>query len=251
MRICTIKKSNCAFGVLCMILLLGACSTDEETNYIKISSLDDILPVTIQADLSKHMPIYKGNTPPNVEGAYNLKPVLTYSTISDDIKDYGVEGVYDNEIITFLNQNNSNRISYLDQLLVDEAEDEDGNEIKVDPPILVTSNACDTAYIFGTLNHFTLCAVSLLSDKDADGIVVTAKIVDVISGSKNSLGIKDLYITTLVLAKNDPSNILRLYGINQYRICKDNDDLANNYSVSMSRGKNEIRGIIRKSRLFR
>lgn len=216
------KNFNFVFIALLTLsveLLMSDCSNDD--NESKISSIDDIIPLDIQKKVSNYMPIYKGDTPPNIEGSYYFQPVLTYSTMADDVEDYGIKGAFIDEIITFTNQTGSNHISYLEQYL------EDGEIIKDE-----TMYSADSVYVFGSQNRFTVCAMVSFSKKDDDGTIASARGVVVISGNKTSLGIADLYYSGLILEKNDPKDILDVFDINQYRIGKDFDDLANNYIAS-------------------
>ena len=228
-----ILKLSAVFLTLSVMLIMSACSNDD--NESKISSIDDIIPLDIQNKVSNYIPIYKGDTPPNIEGSYYFQPVLTYSTMVSDADRYGVQGEFVDEILTFTKKTGSNHISYLEQHI------EDGEILKDE-----TIHSVDSVYIFGSQNKFTVCAMVSFSMKDDDGTIASARGIEVISGNKTSLGIEDFYYIGLILEKNDPNDILGVFDINQYRVGKDFDNLANNYVASKGLSKCLFQNIFKR-----
>lgn len=166
--------------------------------------IDNIVPTELQEKISQYMPIYRGNTPPNVEGSY-LAHIMTAVYCSD----YGHGGyapghTFADLYFRFQNQNNShNTLDY---------EEQQGTSFASGKGALIS----------GEGNNFTAC---FNTAGESDGIPTKTALV--ISGTKTSQGIKDFKYAFVFLEKgNDPNDILMAEG--EFRIFKDGDDLAAN-----------------------
>lgn len=178
---------------------------------------NEVVPEEIEEKLDDHMPIYTGVNPPIIEGAYYLNPFVAVYC-----EDGGFEPGYEvmSEYIRFSNQNTANNT-------LDMAEySEYGNGH------LEGSGA----FISGSGNNFTAFFNTNGTDTGEEGNTVTFKTALVISGTKASDGIKDLYYAVVMVEKNgDYYDDFMKEGI--FRVFKDQDGLSvktswNGYSLS-------------------
>ncbi|MFV0329436.1 MAG: hypothetical protein ACK5M3_12560 [Dysgonomonas sp.] len=211
-----LKKSTSYLVLFTSILFLSCSSKDEEESSEDIIQFDDIISVDVKQELSKHMPIYTGNNPPNVEGNYYFDPLLIYSTVKEEEEDAYEENYFSSEILLFTNQTKLNTIDFL-EWYIDEDDDEE--------PIYETPGS---GYIFGEGDKFTTCTI-INESKTSGSVTATGKLAMIISGQKTSAGISNLYATVIVLEKDDPNGLLDLFGVNEYRMAIDKDKLANNF----------------------
>ena len=155
--------------------------------------------------MSAYMPIYSGNTPPNIEGVYNMSPcVMVY-----DSNGSFEPGHKFNSVVTELtNQNMSqNTLTYRDE------------EIKSDGTVSSSSNKAE-AKIVGNGDNFTMFVV--ITSNSTNGS--WTKIASLLSGIKTSSGIKDFYEGFVMLDKYDPEN--KKMKIGQFRIINDQDGMS-------------------------
>ena len=163
------------------------------------------IPVEYLSKMSAHMPIYSGNTPPNIEGVYNMSPcVMVY-----DSNGSFEPGHKFNSVVTELtNQNMSqNTLTYRDE------------EIKSDGTVSSSSNKAE-AKIVGNGDNFTMFVV--ITSNSTNGS--WTKIASLLSGIKTSSGIKDFYEGFVMLDKYDPEN--KKMKIGQFRIINDQDGMS-------------------------
>lgn len=209
-----LRKST-SYLILFTSILLFSCSKNEDEDE-KFTSFDNIIPINVRQELSKHMPIYTGNNPPNIEGNYYFDPSLIYSTVKDEYEDAYEEDYFEDEILSFSDQTKSNTI-ILQESYIDDGVEE---ELVYDTP--------GSGYILGEGDKFTTCVI-INESKTSGSVTATGKLAMIISGQKTSAGISNLYATVIVLEKNDPDDLLGLFSIDQYRIAIDKDKLADNY----------------------
>jgi len=191
-----------------------SCSKENE---IQITPMDEIISPKLQTQLSLKMPIYKDNTPPNVEGTYLCSPVyLIYSSIKEDEDSYEEEGNFMDIELTYSTQSSvENKLVGLIQQ-VNEGD------------VYSTSNSEGKTYIYGSNNNFTICDPMIKTDKNGKSI----KELFIISGTKTESGISNLYISLLMTEK--PEEAVDIINVNDYRIFKDGDGLATNSSLTKS-----------------
>ena len=87
------------------MMTLVACGDDDEPETIKDSRITQVIPSKYLKELQKHMTIYDGENPPNVEGVFLVAPaVLHYDS-------FNAEGVdsFSNSYIEFYAQDIANR----------------------------------------------------------------------------------------------------------------------------------------------
>lgn len=175
--------------------------------------LESVVPEEILEKLNDHMPIYTGVNPPNVEGAYYIDRTITVYC-----EDYGSGGYEPGHIV------NSETIRFSNQ-------DDDYNTLDYEEYSPSGTYAEGKgAFISGSGNNFT--AFFNTSGKYSDGIT-TYKTALVISGTKTSTGIKDLYYSFIMVEKNDPNDQLMEEGV--YRVFKDEDGLSVNTTWNFTR----------------
>ena len=163
------------------------------------------IPIEYLSKMSAYMPIYSGNTPPNIEGVYNMSPcVMVY-----DSNGSFEPGHKFNSVVTELtNQNMSqNTLTYRDE------------EIKSDGTVSSSSNKAE-AKIVGNGDNFTMFVV--ITSNSTNGS--WTKIASLLSGIKTSSGIKDFYEGFVMLDKYDPDN--KKMKIGQFRIINDQDGMS-------------------------
>lgn len=172
---------------------------DDET--VKIDErINTVIPEELRAQIEEQLPIYDGVNPPNVEGVYYIKPMITsYDSYNSYAPGY--------EIIPM-------HIMIKNQDMVKNTVDYEGNEDNVET---YTGNG---AFISGYDDNFTVYF-------DLDGVVsgVPVKEALVISGTKSDEGIKNLYYAFIVTEKgDDPGNDVVPEGT--YRVFYDSDGLS-------------------------
>lgn len=170
--------------------------------------LNNVVPEDIQAKMEEHMPIYTGVNPPNIEGTYFMDPFETVFC-----EDYGSGGYESGYIINsyycqFLNQNfENNTIDYKEASSV-------GSD----------SSVGNGAFISGSGNNFTA-----FFDTSGESQGISTRTALVISGTKTSEGIEDLYYAFVMVEKgDDPNHELMNEGI--FRVFRDQDGLSVNAS---------------------
>lgn len=197
-----IKKHIILLGILC--LLTESCL--KEPNYTIVLPTEGdissgIIPAEISAEFRKVMPIYTGNTPPNIEGEYLCSHMeLTGSSLSyDNIGEY-----YADHYVAFVRQSGSKKVSYYSKQSASHAESE-------------------KVTVAGKGNQFTAYFVS---EGKSSGIYTKQSVV--ISGTWAANGIVDYYYAFIMLDKGPDPNSL-LVPVHTYRIFKDSDGLAKQY----------------------
>ncbi len=146
-----------------------------------------------------YMPIYDGDTPPNIEGCYLNSPnILYYSNLSWD---YPGDS-YADRYLRFYNQDMIN------------------NTVDYESIQTNTSEYSISSYVTGSGNNFTVF-FNILGSYD-DG--TTYKQLKAISGTITDDGIANLYYGFYMQDKYDPYN--QLVEVGTMRIFKDNDGMS-------------------------
>ena len=164
--------------------------------------ITDVVPSSILSEIKKSMPIYEGETPPEIEGVYVINPNELVIASAEDLTP-GI--VISNDTVKFTNQNaKTNVITF-------ERKQKTENEFS------------DFVSLVGSGNNFTAYF-------NADGTTtegINYKTATVISGTMTANGIKDYYKSFILLEKDDdPNNIL--FPAKAFRIFKDGNALAEN-----------------------
>lgn len=208
-----IKFINILLSMLLTVMFTGCLSDGDETVSLEYGNhderLDNVVPEELQAAIGKYMPIYYGENPPLIEGAYYMSPLVAVYC-----EDGGFEPGEKASPLTirFSNQNTVNNT-------LDIAGYDDND----------SSGAGTGAFISGNGNNFT--AFFNINGVD-NGISI--KMAMVISGTKTSNGIKDLCFASLMVKKgSDPNHKLMDEGV--FRVFKDGDGLSENTSWNKTR----------------
>ena len=164
--------------------------------------INDVVPADILSEIKKSMPIYEGETPPEIEGVYVVNPNELVIASAEDLSP-GI--VISNDTIKFTNQNvKTNVITF-------ERKQRTENEFS------------DFVSLVGNGNNFTAYF-------NADGTTtegINYKTATVISGTMTANGIKDYYKAFIITEKDpDPKNVL--FPAKAFRIFKDGNGLAEN-----------------------
>lgn len=166
--------------------------------------IDDVLPPDMQDDLLPWIPIYKGTTPPNIEGAYIIDPFTTVYCQDEGNGGYSPGDVVSSEYIKFSNQNMTfNTIDIAEQSASGSS-----------------SQTGTGAFISGTGNNFSAFFNTIGTSHG-----ISTKTALIISGTKTQKGIANLrYAFVMVEKGSDPSHILMDEGV--FRVFEDGDGLS-------------------------
>jgi hypothetical protein len=179
--------------------------TQDELDYVETyeaefdERITQQIPEEYLSKMATHMPIYAGNTPPIIEGAYIIHP---YEMIfaSDG---YQPNGKFADLYMKLSDQNfTKNTIQY---------QDKQASQVGDKTEMVV----------LGQGNNFTIFAVvsGVRTDVNAN-----YKMATIASGTMTEEGIKNCYHAILMVEKNDPNN--KLMKVGTYRIFNDGDGLA-------------------------
>ena len=162
----------------------------------------DVVPADILSEIEKSMPVYEGDTPPEIEGVYVINPNELVIASAENISP-GI--VISNDTIKFTNQNAKTNVITFERKQTKENE---------------YSNFVS---IIGIGNNFTAYFA-------ADGLTtegINYKTATVISGTLTTNGIKDYHKAFIITEKDpDPNNVL--FPAKAFRIFKDGNGLAEN-----------------------
>lgn len=176
--------------------LLIACRKDE------FKKINQLIPEKIINAISEHMPIYEGNTPPNIVGNYLISPcMLLYSSNQPDL-----EFTFEDYSFKFYDQkekNNYNIISFV------------GNHK------LMRIDSCNNIFLVGTDSNFT--AYYTIKEHHFSGINYKAGVV--ISGTKIKNGLSNAFMAIIILDKSKGLNDEMVLPEKSFRIIKDKDNL--------------------------
>lgn len=152
------------------------------------------------------IPIWPGNNPPNIEGVYLLEPITVVEISWHDYK--RGENLNERDYIKFSNQNvKNNTLDY------------ENNGFDTYRNELCNHEKGTGVYIQGSGNNFTMWYKSWGS---ITGTNVSLQFITVISGTKTSTGIRNMYYMTMCIDRNGnvDESIIPVGG---YEIYKDGD----------------------------
>jgi len=165
------------------------------------------IPQEYLSKMSAYMPIYSGNTPPNIEGTYNLSPdLMVYN--SNPNSSYKPGDLFYDCVTKYSNQNmTQNTATYQEENVYN------GTVSSRSDPA--------EARILGKGNNFTAFTIVETTIESENS---WTKMATIVSGTMTSEGIKDYYYGILMLDKRDPNN--KRMKIGDFRIFKDGDGLS-------------------------
>ena len=163
------------------------------------------IPAEYLSKVSAYMPIYSGNTPPNIEGSYLLNPL---TVVYDETGHYHVGKVISDMFIRFSGQNvTQNTLSY---------DMKQGNS---------TGNS-DKVVILGKGNQFTAFFI-----ETGTSMGISTKAANIYSGTVTATGLKDITFGYIFIEKGvDPNH--DLMDVGKVRIFKDGDRMSDPTSWS-------------------
>ena len=168
---------------------------------------NNVIPNELRAKMAPYMPIYDGNTPPNIEGEYLLSPD---ELVFDSSNQYEIGHIFADVYMKFSNQNMENNTLDYDET----TSDSDG----------YSEGTSKGAYISGAGNNFTVFFNMILTRHESDYDVTTNELI-VISGTKDEQGIHDLRFAFVMIDKTDDPKP-KIVPVGTYRVCKDGDGLS-------------------------
>lgn len=190
----------------------GKISLDEArlSGYIhpwNTGKIEDVIGGKERKDsLIRWMPIYEGDTPPNIEGCYFVDPFETVYCQDQGNGGYNPGDIVSSDYCRFLNQNASKNTLDFSSISAN------GN----------STSEGKGAFIQGSGNNFTA-----FFDTEGATSGITTKTALVISGTKTAEGIKDFYYAFVMVEKgDDPNHQLMNEGV--FRVFRDKDFLAVN-----------------------
>ena len=195
-------KSKLNLLLLCLVAMLSFSCSDDDDSPDAGKKIDNIIPQYLRMQIEQYMPIYDGENPPLITGAYHMSPVqLLHSsdgqTPPGKLKDLD---------FGFYGQKNK-RLDYV-MASVSQDQQEHGHYERG-----------EGMYITGEGNNFT--AFIATQGKSA-GITFTSGVI--ISGNYDvaKKGIHNLRYATVMIDKlNDPKDKLMKIGV--FRVFKDTD----------------------------
>ena len=183
---------------------LESITTYEETFDERITQE---IPVEYLSKMSAHMPIYSGNTPPNIEGTFLISPnVMTYTNIENDFE---IGSEFNDEVTDFSAQNmTTNTVMFRDESIWNSQ-------------VMAYSDPAE-AVVMGEGNNFTIFVIAKSTDVETN---IWTKVAQIYSGTITTEGIKDCYFGLLMVDKDDdPEEQFIRRG--DFRIFKDQDGLS-------------------------
>lgn len=192
-----------SFLWLSMPFLMFSCLQEGNETLVlnEVNPIDEVISSEIRYELEQEMPIYNGSNPPNIEGVYLISEteLLSSSRIEDSPGD-----IYNDMTFKFSDQ------------------DEERNTLSFSKYEKVSEASSDDVLIVGEGKNFTAYFTATGNTNN-----IYTKQATIISGTKTSTGIKDIYYAFVMLDKgSDPDNEVVDEGT--YRIFIDSDGLAKN-----------------------
>lgn len=175
---------------------------DSSLNVEVDNRINNVVPIEIQNKIDDYIPIYRGVNPPNITGVYLIEPM---TAVYCEDNGFAPGETVKSEIIRFSNQNSKTNTIDFEEYNVENANNyQEGKG----------------AFISGSGSNFTA-----YFNTEGSWSGIYNKTALVISGTKTSNGIKDLYYAFIMVKKgSDPKNTLMKEGV--YRVFKDGDGIS-------------------------
>lgn len=192
-----IRKINIFSLFIIFTSLLIACKKEE------FKKINEVIPQKIVNEITEHIPIYEGTTPPKIEGKYIFAPCrVFYSSfapnVNDSLPDYS---------FTLSNQEkktNNNFIKFIG----------DNQLLRID--------SCENAYLVGTDKNFTLYYAA--KGQHYSGINYKAALI--LSGTTTENGLTNCFLTIVLLSKTANASDSLIMPVNSFRIINDKDNIV-------------------------
>lgn len=202
-------------------IIVSSCLKDDDKTLVlpKVVyaiPIDDVVPLDLQNKIEVHMPIYKGSTPPNVQGTYLANPL---SLVFTSDMQFNVGYIFADEVLQFSDQGSATHV------------------LKYKSKSGASKDSSDLVSISGSEENFT---AYFTTKGESHG--VSTKTVTIISGTKTATGIADYYLAFVMLEKGSDTK-KEVMAVNDFRIFKDGNGLASNTTwttLSKSKKSNAI-----------
>lgn len=184
------------------------------------AKIDDIVPKDIQDKMEPYIPIYKGATPPNIEGTIFVDPLeaVFCEDYANNSGGYAPGTIVNSMYLRFSNQNPIYNTIDIDEVSVSGSQTATGTG----------------AFISGTGNNFT---AFFNTSGVSSGISTRTALV--VSGTKTSTGISNLkYAFVMVEKGSDPNHVLMEEGV--FRVFQDQDGMSNYTTWPGSKARSNV-----------
>jgi hypothetical protein len=188
-----------------------------------VKRINQVVPEWILEKMEPYIPIYEGDNPPVVEGVYLVTPMTLFYN-SDPNSSYRPGKVFADLYMYLYDQDKvNNSINYL------------GYEVNSYGETIAEEYG-QGAFISGEGLNFSIFFNTISESYYSDGVVPSKKAL-IISGTKTSTGIRDVYYSFVMIDKDDPHG--HLMDVGDFRVFKDGDgfvDMIGTGNGSRSRG---------------
>ena len=186
----------------------GKKEYSEETYEFEVKRINKVVPEWLLEMMEPYIPIYEGDNPPIIEGTYLLSPQKLFY---DSSKQYSSGRVFADNYLFFTDQDEvKDTINFV------------GFEVNSYGDI-ISEKYGEGAFISGEGNNFSIFFNTAGEHYYNNGYSYSLEAL-IVSGTKTSTGIKDIYYAFAMVDKYDPYNNLMPKGA--FRIFKDGDGLA-------------------------
>lgn len=186
----------------------GKKEYSDETYEFEVKRINKVVPEWLLEMMEPYIPIYEGDNPPMVEGTYLLSPQKLFY---DSSKQYSSGKIFADNYLFFTDQ--------------DEVEDTInfvGFEVNNNGDI-ISEKYGEGAFISGEGNDFSIFFNTAGEHYFNDGYSYSNEAL-IVSGTKTSTGIRDIYYAFAMVDKYDPYN--HLMPIGAFRVFKDGDGMT-------------------------
>lgn len=197
----------------------GKKEYSDETYEFEVKRINKVVPEWLLEMMEPYIPIYEGDNPPMVEGTYLLSPQKLFY---DSSKQYSSGKIFADNFLFFTDQDEvQDTINFV------------GFEVNNNGDI-ISEKYGEGAFISGEGNDFSIFFNTAGEHYFNDGYSYSNEAL-IVSGTKASTGIRDIYYAFAMVDKYDPYN--HLMPIGAFRVFIDGDgmteyiDLTNSASI--------------------
>lgn len=210
----------------------GKKEYSDETYEFEVKRINKVVPEWLLEMMEPYIPIYEGDNPPIIEGTYLLSPQKLFY---DSSKQYSSGKIFADNYLFFTDQ--------------DEVEDTInfvGFEVNSHGDI-ISEKYGEGAFISGEGNDFSIFFNTAGEHYYNDGYSYSNEAL-IVSGTKTSTGIRDIYYAFAMVDKYDPYN--HLMPIGAFRVFIDGDGIASAIDLndaSRTRGNKSVQALLLSS----
>ncbi len=186
----------------------GKKEYSDEMYEFTVKRINNVVPEWILDKIDPYIPIYEGVNPPSIEGLYLMSP-MTLNYTSDD--SYKPGEIFADHYLSFYDQDmENNTINYY------------GWQVNGNGSI-IGEDLGEGAFISGEGDVFSIFFSTSGESYYEDGTVYSTTAL-IVSGTKTSSGIKDVYYAFVITSKDDPND--HVMDVGEFRVFIDGDGLA-------------------------